>query len=141
MKVGGTGSITFDSFTNHGDGRLTLVLGDGPAVYVNELPDGKYEFSTLEAKYLYIFATQSEATTGASLASVDVGVNSVALTGMTIDMVIATGIEEVPSADAADTSSPVTDIYSIDGRKLAEPARGINIVRCADGSCSKILVK
>ena len=141
VKVGGTGSITFDSFTNHGDGRLTLVLGDGPAVYVNELPDGKYEFSTLEAKYLYIFATQSEATTGASLASVDVGVNSVALTGMTIDMVIATGIEEVPSADAADTSSPVTDIYSIDGRKLAEPARGINIVRRADGSCSKILVK
>ena len=41
----------------------------------------------------------------------------------------------------ADASSPVTDIYSLDGRKLAEPVRGINIVRRADGSCSKILVK
>ena len=41
----------------------------------------------------------------------------------------------------AETSSPVTDIYSLDGRKLAEPVRGINIVRRADGSCSKILVK
>ena len=141
VKVAGTGSITFDSFTNHGDGRLTLVLGAGPVVYVDELPDGKYEFSTLEAKYLYIFATQSEATTAPSLASVDVGVNSVTLSSMTIDMVTATGIEDVPAANSADTSSPVTDIYSIDGRKLAEPVRGINIVRRADGSCSKILVK
>ena len=41
----------------------------------------------------------------------------------------------------AETSSPVTDIYSLDGRMLAEPVRGINIVRRADGSCSKILVK
>ena len=38
-------------------------------------------------------------------------------------------------------SSPITDVFSIDGRKLAAPIRGFNIVRRADGSCSKIFVK
>ncbi|MGM9862491.1 MAG: hypothetical protein ACI30W_07830, partial [Muribaculaceae bacterium] len=143
VKVDGTGSITFNVFANYGNARLTLLPGNGPVVYVDELPGGKYDFSTPSAICLYIFATQSASGAATALASIEPAADSVALQSVTIDVVtdIDTGVDEVPTANACDTTSPVTDIYSIDGRKLAEPVRGINIVRRADGSCSKILVK
>lgn len=56
-------------------------------------------------------------------------------------VVISTEDSGVADIKADASSAEITDIYTIDGRRVAEPSRGINIVRRADGSCSKILVK
>lgn len=50
---------------------------------------------------------------------------------------LESGIADVSAAPAASISA----IYTIDGRRRPEPVRGINIVRRADGSTSKLLVR
>ena len=49
---------------------------------------------------------------------------------------IATSINGVTSADAVEVGR-----YSIDGRKLDAPQRGVNIVRMSDGTVRKVIVK
>ena len=39
------------------------------------------------------------------------------------------------------TGSGITTNYSLNGTKLAAPQRGINIVRRADGSVRKVVIK
>lgn len=63
------------------------------------------------------------------------------------DGTIANAVRK-PVVDAAGISTTqqdrqvtVTDAYVIDGMRLAAPQRGINIVRMADGSVRKVLVK
>ena len=56
-------------------------------------------------------------------------------------VVISTEDSGVDDIKVDASSAEITDIFTIDGRRVAEPYRGINIVRRADGSCSKILVK
>ena len=51
-----------------------------------------------------------------------------------VDGIIAT--REIPTSLQTDT-----DIYDIQGRKLAAPQRGINIIRHSDGRERKVLVK
>ena len=46
-----------------------------------------------------------------------------------------TGVEQV-SADGID----VVSRYSLDGRQLTSPAKGLNIVRMKDGSVRKVLL-
>lgn len=47
-----------------------------------------------------------------------------------------TGVEQV-SADGID----VVSRYSLDGRQLTSPAKGLNIVRMKDGSVRKVIVR
>ncbi|MDE6291992.1 MAG: hypothetical protein K2M16_10715, partial [Muribaculaceae bacterium] len=53
----------------------------------------------------------------------------ITLVGSCVDQV-GSAVQYVPEA-----------VYSIDGRKLGRMAKGLNIVRNADGSVSKILKK
>ena len=116
VQVQGTGSITFTNYENKGNARLTLMLGNGPAVYVDELVDGKYEFSTPKAKYLYIFATQSEPMPAPSRKSVLQGENSAAIRSMSIDisdLYVGTvnGLDLVLSANAEESYRINTPLY------------------------------
>lgn len=54
--------------------------------------------------------------------------------------VIHTGISAVDGISSDVQSAPAA-VYSIDGRSLREAAKGLNIVRNADGSVSKVLKK
>jgi hypothetical protein len=49
--------------------------------------------------------------------------------------------EEPSSVTAAEvaTNRTVTDIYSLDGRKVDTPRRGIYIVRYSDGTTRKVM--
>lgn len=116
VQVQGTGSITFTNYENKGNARLTLMLGNGPAVYVDELVDDKYEFSTPKAKYLYIFATQSEPMPAPSRKSVLQGENSAAIRSMSIDisdLYVGTvnGLDLVLSANAEESYRINTPLY------------------------------
>ena len=116
VQVQGTGSITFTNYENKGNARLTLMLGNGPAVYVDDLEDDKYEFSTPKAKYLYIFATQSEPMPAPSRKSVLQGENSAAIRSMSIDisdLYVGTvnGLDLVLSANAEESYRINTPLY------------------------------
>jgi len=50
-----------------------------------------------------------------------------------------TGIDATQAADKASTD--IKDIYTIDGKRLSEPQKGLNIVRYADGTIGKKFVK
>ena len=108
VKVQGVGSITFSDYTNKGNARLTLVLGDGPAVYVNELTGGKYEFSLPAAKYLYIFASQTAPSAAPQLKAPAPGENGVTLKTMTLevsDLYISTekGLDKILAANPGES--------------------------------------
>ena len=116
LKVQGVGSITFTGAANNGNARLTLVLGNGPAVYVDELVDGKYEFALPAAKYLYIFATQTAPLTAPQFKAPTLGENGVVLKSMSIDITdlyisTVTGLDKVLSANVNDSYRINTPLY------------------------------
>lgn len=51
---------------------------------------------------------------------------------------VATGITDV---NAAETSTKVVGIYSLDGMKLNAPVKGINIFKYADGTTKKVMIQ
>ena len=116
IKVQGVGSITFNGVTNQGNARLTLVLGNGPAVYVDELVEGKYEFSVPVEKYLYIFASQTSNTAAPQLKSLTSGENGVTLRSVTFDITdlyinTETGLDKVLTANGNDNYRINTPLY------------------------------
>ena len=116
LKVQGVGSITFTGAVNKGNARLTMVLGNGPAVYVDELVDGKYEFALPAAKYLYIFATQTAPLTAPQFKAPAPGENGVVLKSMSIDITdlyinTVTGLDKVLSANVNDSYRINTPLY------------------------------
>ena len=97
-----------------------------------------YEFTNLDAygfnRYGYHVISQfdyeGESTTSVSsdIVIVDLG---------TGESEITTGIEEAAQAvEATETAR-----YSVDGRRLAAPQRGLNIVKMSDGTTRKVVVK
>ena len=108
VKVQGVGNITFTGVENKGNARLTLVLGDGSPVYVDDLAGGKYEFSLPVTKYLYIFASQTAPSAAPQLKAPAPGENSVTLTSMTLnvsDLYISTetGLDKILAANAGES--------------------------------------
>jgi hypothetical protein len=43
--------------------------------------------------------------------------------------------------DNAEVSATAKSFYTVDGRQMSQPQRGLNIVRMADGKTVKVLVK
>ena len=54
---------------------------------------------------------------------------------------LLTGIEGVEIGQPAQSVAMPVGIYSLNGTRLTAPQRGINILRMADGSVRKIMVK
>ncbi|MGM9862017.1 MAG: hypothetical protein ACI30W_05415 [Muribaculaceae bacterium] len=53
----------------------------------------------------------------------------------------ATNLESGITDITATADASAAAVYTLDGRRVAEPVRGINIVRRADGSATKVLVR
>lgn len=49
------------------------------------------------------------------------------------------GIEDIPSATK--TAAGTQKVYDLNGRRIAQPRRGLNIIRTADGSTVKVMKK
>lgn len=131
VKVKGTGSITFNSFFRYGNARLTLLLGDGTPVFGDELDGLKYEFSTPTDKYLYIFASPSEAETPASMPSIEPAENSVVIPCMTIEITdtyagTENGLDKVLTANAGERYRINTNLFGhyFDGTYLYASTMG-----------------
>ena len=131
VKVKGTGSIAFNAFFRYGNARLTLLLGDGTPVFVDELDGLKYEFSTPTDKYLYIFASPAKSDTPASMPSIDPAENSVVIPGMTIEITdtyagTENGLDKVLTANAGESYRINTNLFGhyFDGTYLYASTMG-----------------
>jgi len=70
------------------------------------------------------------------------GINAFKLEGVTIEPLIPTGIEDLKDAkNAKDIENLDNAIYSLSGLRLSKVQQGINIIRTAEGSVKKVLVK
>ena len=47
---------------------------------------------------------------------------------------------EIPSLKSDDNVYPV-EAYTLDGRRISKPKRGINIIRMSDGTTQKVMMK
>ena len=131
VKVKGTGSIAFNAFFRYGNARLTLLLGDGTPVFVDELDGLKYEFSTPTDKYLYIFASPAKSDTPASMPSINPAGNSVVIPGMTIEITdtyagTENGLDKVLTANAGESYRINTNLFGhyFDGTYLYASTMG-----------------
>ena len=131
VKVKGTGSIAFNSFFRYGNARLTLLLGDGTPVFVDELDGLKYEFSTPTDKYLYIFASPYESETPASMPSIEPAENSVVIPCLTIEITdtyadTKNGLDKVLTANAGECYRINTNLFGhyFDGTYLYASTMG-----------------
>ena len=131
VKVKGTGSIAFNAFFRYGNARLTLLLGDGTPVFVDELDGLKYEFSTPTDKYLYIFASPAKSDTPALMPSIDPAENSVVIPCMTIEITdtyagTENGLDKVLTANAGESYRINTNLFGhyFDGTYLYASTMG-----------------
>lgn len=94
----------------------------------NNLAD--YGFDTYGYSVISNFEHEGESTTSAPS-------NTVVVNLVTGDSHVSTGVEEtVAGSDVREVAR-----YSLDGRQLAAPQKGINIIRMSDGTTRKVLVK
>ena len=125
--------LRFTQAVEKGDMLKTTV-----ATVETDAETTSYEFTNLDAygfnRYGYHVISQfdyeGESTTSVSsdIVIVDLG---------TGESEITTGIEEAAQAvEATETAR-----YSVDGRRLAAPQRGLNIVKMSDGTTRKVVVK
>ena len=115
------------------DGTSATVAYFKAGYYLNELPfyvgsDGKVRIGLSKTE---VFANDYEV----------VGEWNLYYYGSGNNLDLLTGIEGVDIEEAAQPVAMPVGIYSLNGTRLSAPQRGINIIRMADGSVRKIMVK
>ncbi len=62
---------------------------------------------------------------------------------MVVDMKNGTSFNGIDSTSVGINGAELTEVarYTLDGRQIDEPVKGINIVRYNDGSIRKVMVK
>ena len=144
MVAAGKGIIGVDCRTI-GSRQIAVKIGEaGPLIFtMGEKGVINVDYDVTADTYIYIYGIDTAASASASLVRsmtitrAAAGENCVKLYGVSINP-ISTGIEGVE----VDATSPITEYYTIDGKRMkAINAPGIYVVRRADGTSGKIVVK
>ena len=112
--------------------------------------DGKYYLYNIGA-HMYAYITE-DGHLVMSIVPVEVEINN-ADTGVTIGtdtstrwgFVVADGVDvdkDVTGIEGVKTSSTATEeYYTLDGKRLKAPQKGVNIIRMSDGTTKKVIIK
>lgn len=140
MVPAGSGKITVQGLTAGGN-SIGVKIGENEPRYYTRNSKGEItvDYDVDEDTFVYIYGSEQasgEATVALRPIS-DTDYVKIYSIGVTPEKL---GIYGIP--DGSESDSPITDYYTIDGVKVTTPtAAGIYIVRRADGTTSKILVK
>ncbi|MBR4275592.1 MAG: leucine-rich repeat protein [Prevotella sp.] len=138
IEVNGRGSIKVNAQTI-GNSMVAVKIGNGEAKTFAKATKGNIieNYDVSENTYVYIYATD-EANQAQSL--------SMSTTTSTADNVVkifsitvtpeATAVGEVTSAML---ESALSKMYSVEGKPLASPQKGINILKMTDGTTRKVV--
>lgn len=140
---GGWGNVTIGCQT-FGENRLNVKIGDNaPEIYTKDIKgDITFDYDVEEPTYVYIYGSTAETSQQAPRKAENTTANTTNCV-----KIYSIGINPVYSrigniTERESTESPVTDYYTIDGRRTESPTKsGIYIVRRADGTTSKIAIR
>ncbi len=138
IEVNGKGSIKINAQTI-GNSMVAVKIGNGDAKTFAQTTKGDIivNYDVAENTYIYIYAT-NEASQQQSLnmsTTANVAENAVKIYSVTV-MPDVTAIESVASVIS---TTAFGKRYSIDGKHLSTPQKGINILKMSDGTMRKVL--
>lgn len=142
MVPAGTGKITINCLTA-GNRQMAVKTGEGePRTFVkSDKGEVTLDYDVSEDTYIYVYATDTSTPAAespvrrAAAATTD---NYIKIYSLAVNPV-PNGIEDIMNNAGA---APVTGYYTIDGVRVNKPAApGVYVVRRADGSTAKILVR
>lgn len=137
----GTGKVTINCLTL-GSKRMAVKIGEGePQIYaMDSKGDITVDYDVEEDSYVYIYASEASLQQLARRprAKAVASDNCIKIYSVTVNP-INTGVDGIESD--IEGESTIVEYYSIDGSRVNNPTWGIYIVRRADGTSSKIMIK
>ncbi len=142
MVPAGNGKVTVNCLTL-GSRQVAVKIGDEDSQSFSMSNKGNVEidYNVAEDTYVYIYAIEANAPKQMRKvrALAAASENCVKIYSIAVNPTEVTGVESIFGGNSA--ISPIVEYYTIDGTKVANPTSGIYIVRRADGSTSKIMIK
>ena len=142
MVAAGEGTVSVNCRTI-GSRRVAVKIGEAePQLFTkDDKGEVSVEYNVAEDTYIYIYGVDTAAPAPSLLKArtqAAAGENCVKLYSITVNPQ-QSGIESI---DDKASEAPITDYYTIDGVRVATPdTKGIYVVRRADGSTGKVIVK
>ena len=140
IEVKGNGSVMINAQTI-GNNKLAVKIGsdDVKTYTLASKGDVTINYDVTENTYVYIYAVDADnQQQSLSMDITDTSDNAVKVYSVTVSP-DATAIETVPEATIP--ASTFGKVYSVDGRQLAAPQKGMNIIKMSDGTTRKIVVQ
>lgn len=143
MVAAGEGSVSIDCRTI-GSRQVAVKIGEGkPQLFTKDEKDiVSVEYTVTADTYIYIYGVDTAAVSAPARTKGGIRAtaaeNCVKFYSITVNPE-ASGVESIGDESV---ESPITDYYTIDGVRVINPdTKGIYVVRRADGSTGKVIVK
>ena len=138
IEVNGKGSVKINAQTA-GNNKLAVKIGSADAMTYTLASKGDVaiNYDVTENTYVYIYAVDADnQQQSLSMDITDTSDNAVKVYSVTV----------TPDATAIETVTEATipavifgKVYSIDGKQLAQPQKGLNILKMSDGTTIKVV--
>jgi hypothetical protein len=137
IEVNGEGSITISAQTL-GNNKLAVKTGNADAKTYTQATKGDItiNYDVTENTYVYIYAVDADnQQQSISMDITDASDNAVKVYSITVTPSV-TAIESVAANSSA---SAFGKVYSIDGKQISAPQKGLSILKMSDGTIKKIV--
>jgi len=138
IEVNGKGSVTINAQTI-GNNKLAVKIGSADAKTYTQATKGDVtiNYDVTENTYVYIYAVDvNNQQQSLSMDVTDTSGNAVKVYSVTVTP-DATAIETV--TEATIPAAVFGKVYSIDGKQLTTPQKGLNILKMSDGTTRKVV--
>ena len=138
IEVNGKGSVKINTQTA-GNNKLAVKIGSADAKTYTKATKGDVtiNYDVTENTYVYIYAVDADnQQQSLSMDITDTSDNAVKVYSVTVTP-DATAIETVTEAEIP--TAVFGKVYSIDGKQLTAPQKGLNILKMSDGTTRKVV--
>jgi hypothetical protein len=138
IEVNGKGSVKINAQTI-GNNKLAVKIGNADAKTYTQTTKGDVtiNYDVTENTYVYIYAVDANnQQQSLSMDITDTSDNAVKVYSVTVTP-DATAIETV--TEATIPAAVFGKVYSIDGKQLTAPQKGLNILKMSDGTTRKVV--
>ena len=138
IEVNGQGSVKINAQTI-GNNKLAVKIGNADAKTYTQATKGDVtiNYDVTENTYVYIYAVDADnQQQSLSMDITDTSDNAVKVYSVTVTP-DATAIETV--TEATIPTAVFGKVYSIEGKQLSQPQKGLNILKMSDGTTRKVV--
>ena len=137
IEVNGTGSIKISAQTL-GNNKLAVKIGNEDAKIFTQAEKGDItvNYDVTENTYVYIYAVDANN----QLQSLSMDVTETSDNAVKVYSITVTpSVTAIESAVANSSASAFGMVYSIEGKQLSQPQKGLSILKMSDGTTRKIV--